>query len=342
MTIQTPTQVAIRPFMPDDYPATLAVNNAVFAEYRNTVEEWRFNDERRDPKCRFARFVAERDGEIVALAECGHILSMFHPRKFSVGVTVHPVWQGQGIGSALYDHAVASLDAFAPLVLRGNTREIWPHSLRFLAARGFTEQMRSWESRLAVVAFDPAPYAGAEARTASHGIAIATYADLATDGDRDRKLYDLDCDLGRDVPSPEPFTPPSYAWYAERVFGDPDLLPDAWFVAIDSATRQYVGMSQLWHSQASDDLYNGLTGVRRSQRRRGIALALKLRGIAYAQAQGRPIIKTWNESNNRAMLAINEALGFVKQPAWVDFVKVLRADEAGEGAGAADAGEAEG
>ena len=62
-------------------------------------------------------------------------------------------------------------------------------------------------------------------------------------------------------------------------------------------------------------------------RRRGIALALKLRGIAYAKAQGRPTIKTWNESNNRAMLAINDALGFVKQPAWIDFVKTLRDDD---------------
>ncbi len=342
MAIQAPTQVTIRPFTPDDYPATVAVNNAVFTEYRNTVEEWRFNDEHRDPKCHFARYVAERDGDIVALAECGHSLSMFHPRKFSVGVTVHPAWQGRGIGTALYDHVVASLDSFSPLSLRGSAREDWSQSLHFLAERGFAEQMRSWESRLAVAGFDAAPYAGTEAHTASRGIAIATYAELAADPDRDRKLYDLDCDLGRDVPSPEPFTPPSYEWYAERVFNDPDLLPDAWFIAIDSATRQYVGMSQLWHSQASDDLYNGLTGVRRSHRRRGIALALKLRGIAFAQAQGRPTIKTWNESNNRAMLSINEALGFVKQPAWIDFVKVLRIDEAEGETTTADAGEAAG
>ena len=46
-----------------------------------------------------------------------------------------------------------------------------------------------------------------------------------------------------------------------------------------------------------------------------------------------------NESNNRAMLAINEALGFVKQPAWIDVVKVLREDDEaasapdGQGAG---------
>jgi RimJ/RimL family protein N-acetyltransferase len=193
--------------------------------------------------------------------------------------------------------------------------------------RGYTEAMRSWESRLAVPDFDFAPFAEAEARTVARGIIIRTYAELAGDPDRDRKLYELDRDISEDVPSPEPQTPLSYEFFVERLLADPDLLPDALFVAIDAATGTYAGLGQLWHSQGSDDLYNGLTGVRRAYRRRGIALALKLRGIAYAQAQGRPTIKTWNETNNRAMIAINEALGFVKQPAWIDFVKTLRDDD---------------
>lgn len=335
MATLAPTTVTIRPFAADDYPDAVSVNNAVFVEYPNTVEEWRYNDDHRDPKCHFARFVAEHDGRIVALAECGHFTGMYHPRKLFVGVTVHPEWRGQGIGTALYDHVTASLEQFSPVALRGNAREDWAHSLRFLAVRGFTEDMRSWESRLDVAAFDPAPYGDAEARAASNGIDITTYAGLAADSGRDRKLYELYNELSRDVPQPEPHTPVTYEWYAERVFQDPGLLPDGWFVAVDRATGQYVGMSQLWHSQASDDLYNGLTGVLRSHRRRGIALALKLRGIAYAKSLGRPVIKTWNESNNRAMLSINEALGFVKQPAWVEFVKVLRTDDAPEAAGEA-------
>ena len=40
-----------------------------------------------------------------------------------------------------------------------------------------------------------------------------------------------------------------------------------------------------------------------------------------------PAIKTWNESNNRAMLSINEALGFVKQPAWVNYHKTIKEEE---------------
>jgi GNAT superfamily N-acetyltransferase len=69
------------------------------------------------------------------------------------------------------------------------------------------------------------------------------------------------------------------------------------------------------------DLYQGLTGVRREYRGKGVAMALKLKTIEYAQRHGYAVIKTWNESNNVGMLAINEKLGFVRQPAWVTFAK---------------------
>ena len=61
----------------------------------------------------------------------------------------------------------------------------------------------------------------------------------------------------------------------------------------------------------------------RDYRRRGIALALKLHGIAHAKEQGYKKIRTMNESTNRPMLNINERLGFEKRPAWISFAADL-------------------
>jgi predicted GNAT superfamily acetyltransferase len=100
-------------------------------------------------------------------------------------------------------------------------------------------------------------------------------------------------------------------------------LPDAHFLAIDREGR-YLGVSNLF--AALDDptfLWQGLTGVRRASRGKGIAMALKLRTVRYALDRGVEHIKTWNDQYNRPMLAINEAMGFERQPAWITYEKEL-------------------
>jgi GNAT superfamily N-acetyltransferase len=312
----------IRPFSSDDYPAIVDIGNAVYREYPGSVEEQRFQDKHRDSKCVLQRWVAEGAGAVVAYGEYTQFPGTYHPRKFVISVVVHPDHQGRGIGSALYDHVIKSLESFDPISLRSNCRADMARSIRFLEDRGFIEIMRSWESRLDVSAFDLSPYAGLDEKMRAHGIEIKTFRELEAYPERNRKLYELENELSEDVPHPEPRTPITYEFFLQRTLENPNLLPDAYFVALHQ--RAYVGMSNLWSSQGNNDIYTGLTGVRREYRRRGIALALKLRGIAYAKAHGNPIIKTWNESNNRPMLSINEALGYVKQPAWIDFRKLLR------------------
>ena len=82
-------------------------------------------------------------------------------------------------------------------------------------------------------------------------------------------------------------------------------------------------MTEVFKSKADDTLHTGLTGVLREYRKKGVALALKLRSLELAQAMGAPRVSTWNESNNKGMLAINEKLGYQKEPATIDYVKVL-------------------
>lgn len=48
--------------------------------------------------------------------------------------------------------------------------------------------------------------------------------------------------------------------------------------------------------------------------------------MSWARGNGSSVLKAWNDSNNQAILSINERLGFVKQPAWISWVKVLRSE----------------
>jgi mycothiol synthase len=305
----------VRPFTPDDYPAIVAVGARAIPDYNTSADEMRFSDERREPHYRWHRFVAERDGQIVGASVYGQFEDMYHPQTFWGNIYVDPAYQGRGIGAALYMEVLNGIAPYEPRSLRIEAREDQPRSLRFLADRGFREEFRVWESVLNVAAFDPAPFADHLARVQAQNIAIKPIAALADDPERDHKLHDVFNAVSADEPRPEPFTPISFEHFAERQLRDPNLLPEGYFIALHNGA--YVGMTELWRVPGGPELRTGLTGVRRAYRRRGIALALKLHAIRYAQQQGVADIRTFNESTNRPMLAINERLGFRKQPAWI-------------------------
>lgn len=307
-----------------DYRIRCDVGNAVFPDYAETVDELRHEDATRDPKIRTRRWIAEVDGAPVGTGLYTQSVETYHPRRFEVDAVVLEPFRGRGIGRALYDTAVAALAPLDPIGLRAHCREDFPRSVRFLADRGFTEAMRDWESRLDPRAFDPSPFQPKVDAVRAQGIVIRSVADLADDPDRDRKLYDLDWAVTQDMPSADPLTPPSFEHFLTSTLGGPTCFPEAWFVALDG--DRYVGESSLWKSGADDSLYVGATGVLRDYRRRGIATALKIAAVERARAIGAPCIKTWNAQENRAMLSINEAMGFAKMPAWIQWEKTLKAE----------------
>jgi len=333
MSVAAPSGYRLRPFAcnDSDYRANSALARAVFPEYPQTPEEMRFADEHRDPKCKFGQWVMETEnGEMAGAVGWGQHPGAYHPRRFNIDyLVVYSEHRRRGVGGALFAQILADLAPHDPLTLRAYARENMTDGVEFFLKRGFVEEMRYWESRFAVAPFDPAPFAPDAARVAEGGVVIKTFAELEDQEGAEnarRKLHRLTMELNQDVPQPDARTEIEYDVWAKR-FDDPNWRADAAFVAVDAQTGEWSGFSNLTTSQADNDLHTGLTGVRRAWRRKGIALALKLRAIEYARAVGADNIRTGNETGNIGMLAINERLGFVRQPAWLDMARHFKTEE---------------
>ena len=186
-----------------------------------------------------------------------------------------------------------------------------------------------------LVARDGSPRSRAIASSDVHagdvpGITIRTLAEVLRDapGEAAREAllaeyYALDVAATEDEPALYPITPSPYATWRAFAIDSPEALPDAAFLAHDTAHgNRMVGLSALYRNLGvAATLTQGFTAVARAYRGRGIAQALKARTVAYARANGYREIRTWNNSRNVPMLRINEAMGFVRQPAWVTVVK---------------------
>ncbi len=304
----------------EEYAALAHVETEVLPDHPASADLLRYDDRSLDrTKYVLKRHMAWLPGrEIAGYSVYHHMESRFHPQRFWLWSAVRPALQGRGIGRQLFELAINELQKLNARWLSSSARESMPHAIAFLQRRGFREVLRSWESHLYVQPFDPRPHRAYQDRLREQGVVITTLGQEREKGsDWLQALYELHTTLMADVPSTMPYTRPALETFVRHSVENPEALPDAYFVAAHDG--EYIGESVLFRSHPQPgSLYQGLTAVRREYRGRGLAFALKLATIDYARKHGYTVIKTWNATVNTAMLAINDRLGFVRQPAWVE------------------------
>ncbi|MEP7188820.1 MAG: GNAT family N-acetyltransferase [Roseiflexaceae bacterium] len=291
-------------------------------EFRNP-DDWRALDDSFAQAGRpLVRYVAVADGQIVAYGYYFEIAWAPPAGRYWCVIRVLPDYGRRGIGERLYAQLLADLHAriaqAALLELDDTLAELRPT----LERRGFQVLLHSWVFTLDPRTCDLAAFAMPERQL--RGLHITTLADeLAQGADWLPPLHQLYAAVAGDVPIPgHPHPAPPPAWLADQALGLTESLPDAFFIVCDGP--RYVGMSYLHRDiEVPGRLLQRITAIHADYRGRGIALALKLKTIEYAQQHGFHEIRTAVESNNPSMLSINAKLGFVQGPGLVLFQKQL-------------------
>lgn len=311
----------IRPFAETDYPALTRAYAEVYPAAPRSEAELRYADSRYAPPYRHARWVADATGTLRGWCEYSQHPSWYHPDNYEVALSVVPDAEGEGVEHTLYRELCAALAPRKPQALRTNVLETHTQQLAFFAEQGFAETQRSWRSALDLSTFDAEPFAEVMNAASRNGFVVESVAAVEADEARLPGLYTFYQELVADLPRTQSYTPWSFEQFLTHRRTSPLLLPEGSFIV--SLDGTLAAVSELKKSAQPGLLQTGLTAVRRSYRGQGLALLSKLYTLIYAQEQGISEVTTRNASSNRAMLRINERLGFVRGVADIELLKNL-------------------
>lgn len=154
--------------------------------------------------------------------------------------------------------------------------------------------------------FDAGAFDEVLERCSAEGIDLTTMADLGDHDANRRRLYELNRACSADIPERGEFY--TYEEYLERRI-ERDYEPDTTVIALDHGV--WVGMSAASDHRDEGFFFNEMTGVVRSHRGRGIALAMKLTVIRLVRDLGVREMRTFHHPSNVAPIALNRRLGYV-------------------------------
>lgn len=253
-----------------------------------------------------AFLVARIDGRPVGAALVGVFPGMSEQALASGDVSVLPANRREGVGSELLRRISGHARSLGRDELLVEAREDDPDSIGWLERRGFMEIERQKWVALDLTAVD--------APRVEPPLEI-TIVSRAERPDLLNGMFEVTSEANADIPGLDSTIDWTFDEWKAFEIDRPSRPPELTFLALEGETVVGRATMDVIAGQAS----LGLTAVRRSHRRRGIARALKLAQIRAAKEAGYPRLLTENEETNEPIRRLNESLGYRPVPGNVVF-----------------------
>ncbi len=266
------------------------------------LEEWLyiFATTTTPPESYWQRWVAESDGRLVGTVSFGRDLNGARSGSFRMHLVVKPDGRSRVEGRRLNDHCLLKQEKDrgegAPLYT--TTRESHNHAIKFQETEGFQYYMRKELFLFDVESLGPTPFTSKLTQTKANTFVVKSLQELHMRlPDWKRRIYLLESELGVDVPGAGPFISWPFAEYCQRKCGGPEFNPDAIWITLQD--EEWVGMTVLSLSLGEPaKAHPGLIGGRRESRQNGMATALKLETLVFANRSCKSIVQMGNQENN--------------------------------------------
>jgi GNAT superfamily N-acetyltransferase len=261
-----------------------------------------------------AELLAEERHEPVALGVLGG-----WPGNPAMGLVigVDERYRRRGVGTRLLRSLMDQLDV--PRLASSRVSEECAPGIAFARRHGFEEHYRQFPSVLDLTRFEPSRFAGQRRAAEDAGLRFTTFT-MVDDVAMRHRLHKLQNSAEADVPTPEPLQPVSFREWEVAWLEAPWFRPE--LLALAMTGDEPVALSYITLKPDGGG-YNAFTGVASGYRGHGLGTAIKVEALRLAKAAGLVEVWTDNHSNNAPILAVNERLGYVRQPGVIGFMRTL-------------------
>ncbi len=311
-----------REYRAADIPAYVETYNFEYADEPTTMQQeqyWEESYPKDNPRLRLA--VEDARGKFIGFGDCEKPFWGIIPGVYVTYALVHPEHRRCGLASNLLRRFQSYARGQGAEKLWTDCRESQMHSIAFLEANSFKQFGIRFEQALDLQAFDLACFAGAVERVERQGYRLITLAELRKERqDADRLLYEVFSESSLDIPLP----------------GGAHISLDfeQWRKELDSPTADpaYIFLALKGDEPAGETMLELLkdgpaitssTGVSRKHRGNGVALALKLASLQALKDRGYKQARTHNDTENPAILHLNQKIGYWRLPGWLQWEKRL-------------------